>query len=67
MYDGEQCEYNQGSGYKAGECVTVDVNIKQSQIIFTVDGVIICACVSDKIKDRNIKWVPYIVLFNKDD
>ncbi len=50
-----------------GECVTVTVNTEQSQIIFTVDGQIRHTYVSDKIKDRTIKWVPFIRLFSKDD
>ena len=50
-----------------GECVTVTVNTEQSQIIFTVDGQIQCNYVDDKIKDRTIKWVPYIYLWDKDE
>ena len=50
-----------------GECVTVTVNTEQSQIIFTVDGQIRYTYVSDKIKDRTIKWVPCIYLPFKDD
>ncbi len=50
-----------------GEYVTVTVNTEQSQIIFTVDGQIRCTYVSDKIKDRTIKWVPFIGLGYNDD
>ena len=50
-----------------GECVTVTVNTEQSQIIFTVDGQIRYTYVSDKIKDRTIKWVSYIILCDKGD
>ncbi len=50
-----------------GECVTVTVNTQQSQIMFTVDGQIRYKYVSDKIKDRTIKWVPWIALRYKDD
>ena len=50
-----------------GECVTVTVNTEQSQIIFTVDGQIRYTHVSDKIKEKSIKWVPYICLDNEGD
>ena len=50
-----------------GECVTVTVNTEQSQIIFTVDGQIRHTYVDERIKDRTIKWVPWIRLWKKNE
>jgi hypothetical protein len=57
----------QGKGYKKGEIITVEIDLKLSVIRWKVKGEIRCECRSELIHDERIEWVPYINLPNPGD
>ena len=58
---------SEGSGYKAGDTVGVKANLQTGEVTWTVNGDKQATHTMAKIKDGNIRWVPYIKMYNNGD
>jgi hypothetical protein len=56
-----------GSGYKEGETVRVTVDFMKGVIEWAVGKQVRHKLECPQLKEKNIKWVPYICLWNQGD
>ena len=56
-----------GKGFQSYDEVTVSVNQESGEIVWSVGNKVLNSAQYDKIKDKDIDWVPYIRLCDKGD
>ena len=57
----------EGSGISEGDVVKVKTNTEKGTITWEVNGVVQAEHQTKKMKDKKIKWVPYVELYYSGD